>query len=501
MQRPPPQVCRFYLAGTCHKGKDCRFSHEVPPGGQQRPPPPPMRPQFQPPPPSQYASNYPFHMQPMGTALPPAGMPRHFQPPPPPLPPAPPPPLPPGPPPPKAYHQPPPPRGAPPPRAAPPTTTTPTPPAAPPAPAAPPLPAAPPSDAAGADGRPPCSFFAKGKCREGQSCRFSHALAPAGGAAAPKPAPPPTVVSLPAGAPLFSIDVWSAESAARARGPCLLPAGPHLPVRACPFRAQCTTAQATAVRACPFRAQCTTAQATASCAAGAPQVECVATGVQHHDRAVAQISLVDSGCAEKLNLYVKPDVPVASYLSPLTGLTAEHLETHGVPLAQAIASLTASLPPNAVLVGQNILKDVEWLGLVEGKVHARVHVHVHVLCTCMCLTRAACCACAGAQHFGSMIDLAALLRVWNPRFGSYTFFGQDHYAAVWLGVQVGMRTCTPCTHTKVIHMCMYMLHMHMCIQLTHACACGRAGSAPRPTRTTPSPTPSCRCGCSKPTRP
>ena len=32
-----------------------------------------------------------------------------------------------------------------------------------------------------------------------------------------------------------------------------------------------------------------------------------------------------------------------------------------------------------------------------------------------------------------MVDLAALLRVWNAPYGSYSYFSQDHYASVWLG--------------------------------------------------------------------
>ena len=32
-----------------------------------------------------------------------------------------------------------------------------------------------------------------------------------------------------------------------------------------------------------------------------------------------------------------------------------------------------------------------------------------------------------------MVDLAALLRAWNPKYGSYTYSSQDHYASVWLG--------------------------------------------------------------------
>ena len=34
-----------------------------------------------------------------------------------------------------------------------------------------------------------------------------------------------------------------------------------------------------------------------------------------------------------------------------------------------------------------------------------------------------------------MVDLAALLRTWNPKFGSYTMMSQDHYAKVWLSVE------------------------------------------------------------------
>ena len=32
-----------------------------------------------------------------------------------------------------------------------------------------------------------------------------------------------------------------------------------------------------------------------------------------------------------------------------------------------------------------------------------------------------------------MIDLAVLIRVWNPKYASYTYFGLDHAASCWLG--------------------------------------------------------------------
>lgn len=132
-------------------------------------------------------------------------------------------------------------------------------------------------------------------------------------------------------------------------------------------------------------------------------VECVASGLQHNDRTIAQIALVDGKGDCVLDLYVIPDVPVVSYLTPLTGLTVELLQEKGTTLAEALASLKAGLPSNAVLVGQNIAKDVQWLGLKEG------------------------------VDFTSMVDLAGLLKVWDPRKGKYAYFGLDHYSTCWLG--------------------------------------------------------------------
>ena len=68
--------------------------------------------------------------------------------------------------------------------------------------------------------------------------------------------------------------------------------------------------------------------------------------------------------------------------------------------ADALASLRAFIPPNAILIGQNILKDVQWLQLAEG------------------------------VDYTSLIDISALFRVWNPLRGDYTTFSQDHIAKV-----------------------------------------------------------------------
>ena len=43
--------------------------------------------------------------------------------------------------------------------------------------------------------------------------------------------------------------------------------------------------------------------------------------------------------------------PVASHITPLTGVTAELLAT-GLPLDQVVARVRSMIPPTAVLVGQ-----------------------------------------------------------------------------------------------------------------------------------------------------
>lgn len=97
-------------------------------------------------------------------------------------------------------------------------------------------------------------------------------------------------------------------------------------------------------------------------------VECVATGTTHRDRSVAQIAVVCARTERILaNVFVKQTRAVTSYLTPLTGITAELLETRGIDLAEAIERVKATLGPRHVVVGQGVLKDVEeWLGLERG---------------------------------------------------------------------------------------------------------------------------------------
>lgn len=185
----------------------------------------------------------------------------------------------------------------------------------------------------------PCRFHAMGVCRNGSQCKFSHEGSPNSVVNVANDTPPPFIVNLPPGYPVFSVDV-----------------------------------------------------------------ECAATTVQHNGRAVVQVALVDEWTRPIFNVLIRQETPVLSYITPLTGITKEMVDAHGLPLADALALLRAHLPPNAILVGQNILKDVQWLQLAEG------------------------------VDYHSLVDIAPLFRVWDPSRGRYAHFSQDHCAQTWLGI-------------------------------------------------------------------
>ena len=72
-------------------------------------------------------------------------------------------------------------------------------------------------------------------------------------------------------------------------------------------------------------------------------VECVATGHTHNDRAVAQIAVVDERMRTLVNVFVKPTAAnegtsgastsstIVSTIEPLTGITREKLDEEGIP--------------------------------------------------------------------------------------------------------------------------------------------------------------------------
>ena len=102
-------------------------------------------------------------------------------------------------------------------------------------------------------------------------------------------------------------------------------------------------------------------------------VECVASGRGHKDRVVGRVAMVDSECKLVYDAIVNPalgGVGICSYLEKLTGLSKELCEERGVTFHEALRGLREKLPKNAILVGQGIGHDLEWLQLREGEDYA-----------------------------------------------------------------------------------------------------------------------------------
>lgn len=92
-------------------------------------------------------------------------------------------------------------------------------------------------------------------------------------------------------------------------------------------------------------------------------VECVATGYRHCDRDVAKIAIVNALCEVVYESYVKPEIEIISYLTPLTGITylfllpiiprKENLD-NAPSLKECLTEIRSILPHDCILVGQGI---------------------------------------------------------------------------------------------------------------------------------------------------
>ncbi len=141
-------------------------------------------------------------------------------------------------------------------------------------------------------------------------------------------------------------------------------------------------------------------------------VECVATGRSHahDDRGVCIVAVVDQNEKVLLKRMVKPEKPVVSYLTPLTGVRAGDLD-HASELAAVIAEVKALLGPSAVLVGQNVKSDIKWLKLEQGVDYQRT------------------------------VELGEMFKAYNSRYGNFSFFSLAHEANTLL--QAGTHAAPP----------------------------------------------------------
>ncbi len=87
-------------------------------------------------------------------------------------------------------------------------------------------------------------------------------------------------------------------------------------------------------------------------------MEYVATGIRHDARGVCSVAVVDGEEKTLLTKMVKPEKPVVSYFTPLTGVREGDLD-NGEALSDVIAQVKAILGPDVILVGQNI-QSIDW---------------------------------------------------------------------------------------------------------------------------------------------
>ena len=126
-------------------------------------------------------------------------------------------------------------------------------------------------------------------------------------------------------------------------------------------------------------------------------VECVATGRRHDDRAVCLVAVVDANEKVILKKKVKPEKPIVSYLTPLTGVRQGDLDD-GERLGDVLKEVKDLLGPDVVLVGQGVKNDIKWLQLEQGK------------------------------DYDSVVNLGELFKAYNSRYGNYSFFSLSHEA-------------------------------------------------------------------------
>jgi len=132
-------------------------------------------------------------------------------------------------------------------------------------------------------------------------------------------------------------------------------------------------------------------------------VECVSVGTTHEtcSRSPCSVALVDCHCNVLFQAVIKPNVPVLSYLTPITGYKAEDLEC-GMRLEEAQRLLKSKFPSDAVLIGQHPDGDIEWMQLQRGR------------------------------DYACSFDISEVFKGFNHRFGTTSYHSLQHEAEVLL---------------------------------------------------------------------
>ena len=126
-------------------------------------------------------------------------------------------------------------------------------------------------------------------------------------------------------------------------------------------------------------------------------VEAVATGKGHSDRSPCYVAVIDKDERVLLKKAIRVDKPIVSYLTPLTGIGPRDL-TSSDSYEDVVREVKALLGRDAVLVGQSVKSDVQWMKLEQGR------------------------------DYASTVELGVLFKIYNHRYGDYSSFSLAHEA-------------------------------------------------------------------------
>ena len=145
-------------------------------------------------------------------------------------------------------------------------------------------------------------------------------------------------------------------------------------------------------------------------------VEAVATGRGHgvSDRSPCSVVVMDKDERVLLKKAIRVDKPIVSYLTPLTGVGPRDL-TSSHSYEDVVREVKALLGRDAVLVGQSVKSDVQWMKLEQGR------------------------------DYASTVELGDLFKTYNPRYGNYSSFSLAHEANTL--ISGGQSACTITKHS------------------------------------------------------
>ncbi len=142
-------------------------------------------------------------------------------------------------------------------------------------------------------------------------------------------------------------------------------------------------------------------------------VECAATSKRHSDRTPISVALSDQNEEVLVHSIIKPNEPIVSYLTPLTGVSERDVRD-ARSLAEVVGDIRSVLRacnPLPLLVGSGVDNDIHWLGLVKG------------------------------EDFSDAVDIAEMFKAWNPKYGQFNKYSLAHLCKQLLGATIGEVHC------------------------------------------------------------